>query len=571
MEFYLPFHSPNPVIRIVPTTGTSQISALRVGTNLRRRCTSTCATIPRRLERCVEKELFEQPLLAWRQKSSILAGPTVFSACVLGGMLCKRNSTRQKRRRHCLKAYPESSVDADMSQIQTDAYADPNAVTVREVYRMLSAAPSMGQALRLAARLRRSARDGRILKDGRVMVIQNVDTAMDEVLKAVERRKAIQVAETEAKRSDQQEQIETHATVDDNSDRSSGDSSSSKQSRSTDNVNRRNKKKAQPAPVPPRAKTEGVWNPWDEEDPEDVQQPATNTNIKPPPQKRFLETAQAKQGRFQGNDAQSTETDSPEGGIEQEVRDKIVNNKYNYVDRVWSSPDAFSLPLPPALEVDATIPKDSWLRLPHVAVNGMTNCGKSSLINHCLRWNYAAKASSRAGRTTSIDFYCVNERFVLVDFPGYPDPDEIAHLGVLRDWERDWEELVFRYLQRCGAGHYDLRMVLQLQNSRKRPSRTCIGFTEELRRLNLPTLVVLTKDDQLKKGHLERNYWATQVKKRLQYEGPHLHYTTDSSLPFSRKARRSLHRWIRSVVSVPGMDEAHEVLQKAWANKVPSK
>merc|ERR550537_146753 len=101
------------------------------------------------------------------------------------------------------------------------------------------------------------------------------------------------------------------------------------------------------------------------------------------------------------------------------------------------------------------LPKDAWMRLPHIVVNGMTNTGKSTLINHLLRWKYAARASSKPGRTTSIDFYCVNNRFVLVDLPGYPDPDEIAYMGVMKNWESHWEDLVLTYLEMCAERKYD--------------------------------------------------------------------------------------------------------------------
>ena len=39
-----------------------------------------------------------------------------------------------------------------------------------------------------------------------------------------------------------------------------------------------------------------------------------------------------------------------------------------------------------------------------------------------------------------IDFYCINNRFVLVDLPGYPDPEELAHQGVLKKWEAHWQD-----------------------------------------------------------------------------------------------------------------------------------
>lgn len=49
--------------------------------------------------------------------------------------------------------------------------------------------------------------------------------------------------------------------------------------------------------------------------------------------------------------------------------------------------------------------------LPHLAVMGESNAGKSSLINSLLRKQHA-KASSVAGKTKSVDLMKINERFV---------------------------------------------------------------------------------------------------------------------------------------------------------------
>merc|ERR1719221_1756238 len=111
-------------------------------------------------------------------------------------------------------------------------------------------------------------------------------------------------------------------------------------------------------------------------------------------------------------------------------------------------------------------------------------------------------------------------------------------MGVMRDWESHWEDLVLTHLEMCASRQYDLRLLLQLQLSKKFPSRMCRRFVDEVHRLDLPMLLIMTKDDQLKKGHEERNYFMKQIKKGLRIEGPHLHYSCDGSLPSTRKARR---------------------------------
>ena len=58
--------------------------------------------------------------------------------------------------------------------------------------------------------------------------------------------------------------------------------------------------------------------------------------------------------------------------------------------------------------------------LPQVAFSGRSNVGKSSLINTLLRRTRKkiARVSSTPGKTRELNFYRVNDRFLLVDLPG---------------------------------------------------------------------------------------------------------------------------------------------------------
>ena len=50
---------------------------------------------------------------------------------------------------------------------------------------------------------------------------------------------------------------------------------------------------------------------------------------------------------------------------------------------------------------------------------GRSNVGKSSLINAVLKRKAVARVSQTPGKTQAIQFYLINERFYIVDFPGY--------------------------------------------------------------------------------------------------------------------------------------------------------
>ena len=133
--------------------------------------------------------------------------------------------------------------------------------------------------------------------------------------------------------------------------------------------------------------------------------------------------------------------------------------------------------------------------LPQVAFSGRSNVGKSSLINVLLgrTRKKVAHVSSKPGKTQMLNFYKVNDRFFLVDFPGFgyakaPVP--------VRD---SWRRLVDWYLSRqeslCGVVH--------LVDGRHPPFKLDQEMMETLGELGVPTLVILTKMDRVPKGKRE--------------------------------------------------------------------
>src|SRR5262249_60635450 len=56
---------------------------------------------------------------------------------------------------------------------------------------------------------------------------------------------------------------------------------------------------------------------------------------------------------------------------------------------------------------------------PEVAIAGRSNVGKSSLLNALLGRRGLARTSGTPGRTRQINYFLVNDRFVLADLPGY--------------------------------------------------------------------------------------------------------------------------------------------------------
>jgi len=130
--------------------------------------------------------------------------------------------------------------------------------------------------------------------------------------------------------------------------------------------------------------------------------------------------------------------------------------------------------------------------LPQVAFSGRSNVGKSSLINTLLRRTRKkiAHVSSTPGKTRGLNFYRVNDRFFLVDLPGY------GYAEVPDAVRASWAELIEWYL----SGPERVRGVVHLVDARHRPTAHDLHMVGYLAEAALPTLVVLTKMDKLKRS-----------------------------------------------------------------------
>jgi len=125
--------------------------------------------------------------------------------------------------------------------------------------------------------------------------------------------------------------------------------------------------------------------------------------------------------------------------------------------------------------------------MPEVAFAGRSNVGKSSLLNRLVRRKAFARVSRTPGRTREINFFRVNDLFVLADLPGY------GYARVSKERKADWKPLIEGYL----AGTPNLAGVVQLLDIRRDPSDDDISMLDFLADLGTPTVVVLTKTDKV--------------------------------------------------------------------------
>lgn len=130
--------------------------------------------------------------------------------------------------------------------------------------------------------------------------------------------------------------------------------------------------------------------------------------------------------------------------------------------------------------------------LPEIAFAGRSNVGKSSLLNRLVRRKAFARVSRTPGRTREINFFRVNDQFLLADLPGY------GYAKISKERKAEWRPLLEGYL----AGTTRLAGVVQLLDIRREPSEDDVSMLDFLAQLEVPTIVVLTKTDKLSRGAL---------------------------------------------------------------------
>ena len=157
--------------------------------------------------------------------------------------------------------------------------------------------------------------------------------------------------------------------------------------------------------------------------------------------------------------------------------------------------------------------------LPEIAFAGRSNVGKSSLLNRLVRRKAFARVSNTPGRTREINFFQVNDRFVLADLPGY------GYAKISKTRKAEWLPLIEGYLRASPA----LRGVVQLLDVRHAPSEEDLQMLDFLAELEAPTIVVLTKIDKLR---------PRQVAERVHEIAVGLGLEDEQMIPFSAETNQ---------------------------------
>lgn len=126
--------------------------------------------------------------------------------------------------------------------------------------------------------------------------------------------------------------------------------------------------------------------------------------------------------------------------------------------------------------------------LPEYAFIGRSNVGKSSLINMLTNNKGLAKTSVRPGKTQLINHFLINQKWYLVDLPGY------GYARTSKTSREKWQKMITDYLLNREA----LINVFVLVDSRIPPQKIDLEFINFLGMNGVPLSIIFTKIDKQK-------------------------------------------------------------------------
>lgn len=138
--------------------------------------------------------------------------------------------------------------------------------------------------------------------------------------------------------------------------------------------------------------------------------------------------------------------------------------------------------------------------MPEFALAGRSNVGKSSFINKLLNRKNLARTSSKPGKTQTLNFYLINEKFYFVDVPGY------GYARVSKTERAAWGRMIETYL----TSREQLKAVVLIIDLRHPPTADDVMMYQFLKHYNIPCIIINTKADKIPKAKWQKHMKITR-------------------------------------------------------------
>ena len=132
---------------------------------------------------------------------------------------------------------------------------------------------------------------------------------------------------------------------------------------------------------------------------------------------------------------------------------------------------------------------------PQVTFAGRSNVGKSSVINRLLNRKNFARVGATPGKTTQINYFCIDGKIYFTDLPGY------GYAKVSKDERDRWGRLMENYFAEDGL----IALGILIVDARHKPTADDVTMCDYFRGIDCPMVVVANKLDKLKKSEIEPN------------------------------------------------------------------
>lgn len=133
--------------------------------------------------------------------------------------------------------------------------------------------------------------------------------------------------------------------------------------------------------------------------------------------------------------------------------------------------------------------------LSEIAFAGRSNVGKSSFINSMINNKNLARTSGKPGKTRTINFYKINDKFRFVDLPGY------GYAKVSKDEREKWGHIIEEYL----TTRDNLKEVILVIDIRHKPSKDDVIMYDWIKHYGYGKLIVATKADKISKNAIVKH------------------------------------------------------------------
>lgn len=146
--------------------------------------------------------------------------------------------------------------------------------------------------------------------------------------------------------------------------------------------------------------------------------------------------------------------------------------------------------------------------LPEFVFLGRSNVGKSSFINALTNRKALAKTSSKPGKTKTMNYFIIDDRFYLIDAPGY------GYASRSYGSRLDFGDYIEDYLNK----NDNLKIVFLLVDTFVGPTKDDILMYEYLKYHDLNIRIIATKCDKVGKSRIQQYKKIIKEKLNISYD-----------------------------------------------------